>query len=139
MFLAEDLGVSAPGNPTQALSWAVWPAVPTSSRCRATSSVEPLLGVGTTFTKVALLRSYSCERQSDAAEPFSTPQPPLGSGCWTGHSPVCHWDKEHHQAIPVVLCHKVRASDSIQRPGLFTGDMNSKRKNTVQQRRTLDL
>lgn len=54
--------------------------VPTSSRCRATSSVEPLLGVGTTFTKVALLGSYSCEKQSDAAESFLTPvpQPPLG-------------------------------------------------------------
>lgn len=33
----------------------------TSSRRRVTSSVEPLLGVGTTFTRVALLGLYSCE------------------------------------------------------------------------------
>lgn len=88
-----------PGYPTQALCW----VVPTSLRCRATSSVEPLLGVGTTFTKVALLESYSCERQSATAEPSSAPYWG-GCGCrgsadmfWNmgsqhalGHSTICH-------------------------------------------------
>lgn len=76
--------------------------VPTSSRCRATSSVEPLLGVGTTFTKVALRASYSCERQSTVAEPSSSPSStfwnmPLG---WP--HPGYHWDKGQHFTGPLV-------------------------------------
>lgn len=47
-------------------------SLPTLSRCRATSSVEPLLGVGTTFTKVALLGSYSCQKPKIVIEPFLT-------------------------------------------------------------------
>ena len=69
---APDLGMSVPGGPTPTQApcqGGTQQVVPTSSRWRATSSVEPLLGVGTTFTKVALLGSYSCERQSAAVEP----------------------------------------------------------------------
>lgn len=43
---------------------------------------------------------------------------PLSSGCWIGHSPVCHWDKGHRLDSPLVLYHKIGVLDSIQCSGL---------------------
>ena len=114
-------GCQCLGIPLKPMPGGVWQAVPTSLTCRATSSVEPLLAVGTTFMKLTLLGSYSFERQSAAAEPFSSPAPwspmgrllglqlsghvlehVLGSRCWLGHSPVCHWTKGQHLTMPLV-------------------------------------
>lgn len=98
--------------------------VPTSSRCRATSSVEPLLGVGTTFTKVALRVSYSCERQSATAEPSSSPSStfwnmPLGSRCGLCHT---QFTIETRDSISLGLWsrpyHKARVMNSAKCPGL---------------------
>lgn len=100
------------------------PVVPTSSRCRATSSVEPLLGVGTTFTKVALRASYSCERQSAAAEPSSSPSSTfwnmlLGSGCGLGHTQLTTGARDSISlGLWSRLYHKARVMNSVKHPGL---------------------
>lgn len=113
-----------------------------------------IVAVGTIFMKLTLLGSYSFERQSAAAEPFSSPAPwspmgrllglqlsgyvlehVLGSRCWFGHSPVCHWAKGKHHAghltMPLVQLISKLGLQITPNAQSSADDMNSNRKNNT--------
>ena len=92
MAEAPDLGVSVPGNITQAYVKEAWQALPISSTCRSMRSVEPL-EVVPAFMKFALLGSYSFERQNATAQSFQSPVPQLSLGEVSGAADFWTWPR----------------------------------------------